>query len=243
GVRDEGDRAIELDSAGGERARERQRHRNCARVVERRAEPAVVMPRDDRRRAVATAGEDADDVRRLGARCERRGQDDAYVRVALRPQRGSILFADRHTRWRFGVPETVEGSECFRRLVVRAPGRGSDDHRGCAAQAELEPDVVRPQPLDLPVDQRDLAGNGDAVELLPAAPADVDEATFDTVWPRLRNPTEGCALEAVTALELDERIEQTPRIDGHGLLDDVRQPGTPELISDEGGRLPFFGSP
>src|SRR5207253_430590 len=92
-------------------------------------------------------------------------------------------------------------------------------------------------------DQRDLPGNGDAVELLPAAPADVDEATFDTVWPRLRNPTEGCALEAVTALELDERIEQTPRIDGHGLLDDVRQSGTPELISDEGGRLPFFGSP
>src|SRR4029077_21003314 len=130
---------------------------------------------DDRGGAIATAGEDADDVRRLRAGCERSGQDDAHVRALVRLQLGSILLADRHARRRFGVPETVEGSECVRRLVVGAPGRGSDDHRGRAAKAQFEADVIWPEPLDPPVDERDLAGNGDAVELLPAASANVDE--------------------------------------------------------------------
>src|SRR6266516_275774 len=88
----------------------------------------------------------------------RRLEHDSDQAVQLR----RVLLADRHARRSFHMPDAVEGTERVRRLVERAAGRAVDDHGLRAAQAELEADVIRPEAGDLPLDQRDLAGEVDA---------------------------------------------------------------------------------
>ena len=85
------------------------------------------------------------------------------------------------------MPDPVEGAERSGRLVVRPAGRAVDDHRFRAAQAELEADVVGPEARDLPLDERDLAGDVEPVELLATAAADGDELSADSFPAGLRN--------------------------------------------------------
>ena len=90
-----------------------------------------------------------------------------------------VLFADRDAGRGFCMPDAVECPEGLRRLVVRATGRRRHDHCDSAAQAELQADVIRPEPRDFPVDERDLPADVEAVELPPAASPDDDELRGD----------------------------------------------------------------
>ena len=169
GVRDEDDRPLGRPVLLRESARERKRDRDCARVVEGGSEPAVMVTADDRRRHVSAPGQDSDDVRSLRAARQRRRQNDTNHRPCMLLESSGVFFADRHAGRRFGVPDAVERPEGLRRLVVRASGRRRHDHCDSAAQAELQADVIRPEPRDFPVDERHLAADVEAVELPPAA--------------------------------------------------------------------------
>ena len=141
---------------------------------------------DDQRRAAAAAGEDADDVRGLCPPGQRCPEHDFDAAVELR----RVLFADRHAGRRLLVPDPVEGAERSGRLVVGPAGRAVDDHRLRATQAELEADVVGPEARDLPLDEGDLAGDVEPVELLAPAAADLDELSADASSAGLRNAAE-----------------------------------------------------
>ncbi len=115
-------------------------------VVERGAEPAVVVGADDDRPRLV-AGQVAHDVAASGGRRERgvdghRGRERP-VRQPL-PQRGRIALADHHHRRCAGVPVAVERAERALRLEVRAVLRRGDDDAARPAQAELERGVRGP---------------------------------------------------------------------------------------------------
>jgi len=206
--------------------------RDGARIVERRAEPAVVVAADDRRRAVLRAGKDPDDVRGL-RRAARRIEHQADARSRCSRQSRGILASDRHARHASLVPDPVERPERSVGLVVGASAGRRGDHRRGTAEAELEPDVVWPQALDEPVDEDDLAAHVHAVELLAAAAPDVDELPRDTRSARFRHAAEGSGFESLPVLQLDECVLEAPRVDRNRLLDDVRQPGGAKLGRDE----------
>ena len=134
--------------------------------------------RGDRRRWSAT---------RLGVRARLRRHSPPRRRAQRRRRerheppsqqlssRAASSLRDRDAGRRFGVPDAVERPKGISRLVVRATGRRRHDHRGGASEAELEADVIRPEPRDFPVDERHLAADVEAVELPPATAPDDDE--------------------------------------------------------------------
>ena len=137
------------------------------------------------------------------------------------------------------MPLPVERPERAGRLVVRATlGRG-DDHRRRTAEAELEPDLVRPQTLDLPIDERDLSGHVEPVELSSSAASDADELAGDALRACLGDATERHALEAIAVLELDERLLEAPGVDRNRLERHLRETSSAQLSSRElgGGSL------
>ena len=198
------------------------------------------MTGDDRRRSRSPAGEDPDDVRGLGTLDERRGEDDADAAIC---ELGRVLLPDRHARRPLRVPLAVERPERARRLVVGAARRRGDDHRDRAAQAELEPDVVRPQTLDLPIDERHLPGHVEPVELPPSATADAHELPGDALGRRLGDAAERRALEARPAVELHERVLEPPRVDGNRLERNLREARGTQLRRRELGRGPLLQRP
>src|SRR6185295_19189590 len=134
-----------------------------------------------------------------------------------------------------------ERAEGLRRLVVRATGGRRHDHCHSATQAELQADVIRPEPRDFPVDERHLAADVDAVELSPAASPDDDELRSDAAGGCFGNTAERRAFKAHTVVQLDVRVFEPPRVDGDRFLDDVDQTSVPHLRSDEAGRRAFLG--
>src|SRR5439155_2718060 len=237
GVGDERDRSLGAQAGFAEGAGQLESDGDPGRVVEGGAEPAVVVAGDDQRRPAAAAGEDADDVRSLGASGQRCPEHDFDLAVQLR----RVLLADRHAGRRLLVPDPVEGAERSGRLVVGPAGWAADDHRLRAAQAELETDVVGPEARHLPLDERDLAGDVEPVELLAPAAADGDELSADSFPAGLRNAAERGALEARAVHELDERLLQAPAVDRDRLLDHVLEAELAHLARDELRRLALLG--
>src|SRR5262249_56288871 len=92
-------------------------------------------------------------------------------------ERSGVLLPHRDHGRPLSVPETVEGAQRVLRLVVRPTRERGQDHRRNPAQPELEPDLVRPQTIVAPVDERNRPGQVAAVELGAAALTDEAEPT------------------------------------------------------------------
>jgi hypothetical protein len=96
------------------------------------------------------------------------------------------------------VPETVEGAQRVLRLVVRPTRERGQNHRRNPAQPELEPDLVRPQTIVAPIDERNRPGQVAAVELGAAALTDEDQPTRNPLRTGLGNTAERGALDPTT---------------------------------------------
>ena len=101
--------------------------------------------------------------------------------------------------------------------------------------------MVGPEPGELPLDDGDLAGDVEAVELPPTAAADGDQLALDALPPGLGDAAERCTLQACAVRELDEGLLQPPGVDRHRLLDHVLEAEAPHLVRDEGRRLALLG--
>ena len=209
---------------------------DAGRVVERTAEPAVVMARHHERRASSPARQDSDHVSGLRSAGQGGLEHDPHPLPLVLAKHPRVVLADRHRRRRAAVPDPVEGPERAGRLVVRPVLARRHDEAERAAQPRLEGDVVRPQPLLDPLDEHDLAGDVESVELPPARAACEDQLRLDPVRPGLGDAPERRAFEALAA-GLDIRVHESPRVDRHRLLDDVREPQRPQLTREERGRL------
>src|SRR5437588_11915027 len=209
-MRDEGDRPPRSHAGPREGPRERERHGDTARVVEGAAEPAVVVAGDDARRPTPPPSQHADDVRRQRPARKRRLQHDPYP--LPRAQASRVLLPDRDCRRPLAVPESVEGPERARRLVVGPALRRGDEERRGAAQAELERDVVGPEPVLAPADKDHAASDLQAFELPPPGPSSDDELA---AHPARRRPGDAAERRALVPppAGLDVRVEQPPPVD------------------------------
>ena len=226
-------------AGGRERAGEREHRGDAGRVVERGAEPAVVVGADDDRPG-ASPGEEADDVVAGGARRDLRADGHRRLeRTGGEPgaQRRGVMPADRHHRRRRRVPVAVERAQRAVGLEVGAAVGGGDDHPGGAAQAQLEADVGRAGGALGPVDEHERAAHVEPVELAPPRPAGVDEPARHAAPGVAGAPPERCALDRRPAAGHQLGAQEAPAVDLDLLDRDPAEPRRAQLARDVlGGR-------
>ena len=243
GVRDERDRALRADARLGERARELERDRDAGRVVERGAEPAVVVAGDDRRcapRRRPGSSPTTFAASALALAAARAGRPAPLPAVA---SFGAVLLAGSS---RTAGPRRARSR---RRSRARpAPGRTARPAARRAtiaagpAQAELEADVVRPEPRDLPLDERDLAARRRAGRAACGRRGRRATSSPSTPFaPVSGTPPKDAHSTRDPVRELDVGLLEPPAVDRHRLLDDVLEPERAHLAGDEVGRLALLG--
>ena len=85
--------------------------------------------------------------------------------------------------------------------------------------------MIGPEPVDAPVDERDAAGDVEAIELPATTAPDVDELPTNAVDGCLGDATERRALVALAVRKLHEGVFEPPRVDGNAFLLDLEAGG------------------
>ena len=127
------------------------------------------------------------------------------------------------------MPDRVERAERAVGLEVRPARKRGEHHRCRPSQSELETDVVGPQTLVAPVDERDLPAHVDVLQRSAIASSDEHELASNAAPARLRDAAHRGALDACAVPKLGERVTEPPRVDRHGLLDDLLEPDVAHL--------------
>ena len=228
-----------------QRAGDAEQRGDAGGVVERGAEPAVVVGADDDR-AGRVARQVADDVAAGGPGRDRRVHGHRRLDRAVREPRAervAVAHPDRHHRRRPGVPVAVEAAERALGLEVGPALRGRHQHPGGAAQPELQPGVRRRAGALAPVDQHERAADVEPVQVAPPPAAGVDDPGADAAGRGRRGAAERGALDRAAVAGLEPRALEAPAVDRHLLDRDALEPDLAQLVRDVRGGLAVLGRP